>query len=62
LLQAREYEVQGYRLVQPWVDTSAAAMTTETGKRLAVAAQNVRPDVWWAEFAARYNQPQSRSR
>lgn len=56
LLQAREYQAQGNQLVQPWIDTSAAAMTTEAGKRLAVAAQEVGPGVWWSEFAARYGQ------
>jgi putative hydrolase of HD superfamily len=30
------------------------AITTETGKRLAAAAQELGPEVWWAEFAASY--------
>lgn len=56
LLRAREYQAAGNTLVQPWIDSMAAAVTTETGKRLAIAAQEVSPGVWWAEFAARFGQ------
>lgn len=56
LLKAREYQAAGAQLVQPWVDTMVAALTTETGKRLAAAAQELEPDAWWAEFAARFGQ------
>lgn len=54
LLQAREYQVQGNQLVQPWIDSMVAAVSTETGKRLAAAAQEVSPDAWWADFAANF--------
>ncbi|GAA0911059.1 HD domain-containing protein [Pseudonocardia zijingensis] len=54
LLQAREYQAQGNPQLQPWIDSMAAAVTTETGKRLAAAAQDISPEIWWAEFAANF--------
>jgi putative hydrolase of HD superfamily len=61
LLQAREYQAQGNGHMQPWIDSMVAAVSTETGKRLAAAAQDVAPDAWWAEFAANFGkQPQKR--
>lgn len=54
LLQAREYQSQGNEHMQPWIDSMIAAVATETGKRLAVAAQEVSPGAWWAEFAANF--------
>ncbi|MFG1942673.1 HD family hydrolase [Nonomuraea sp. NPDC048826] len=35
LIQAVEYREQGNQNVQPWIDSSLAALTTATGKRLA---------------------------
>lgn len=55
LLQAREYQVQGNQQVQPWIDSMTTAVTTETGKKLAAAAQEVEPGAWWAEFAAAFS-------
>ena len=42
LLQAREYQEQGHRNVQPWIDSSLAALTTASGRQLAheAIAQN----------------------
>ena len=42
LLQAREYQEQGHANVQPWIDSSLAALTTASGKQLAheAIAQN----------------------
>jgi putative hydrolase of HD superfamily len=42
LLQAREYQDQGHANVQPWIDSSLAALTTASAKRLAheAMAQN----------------------
>lgn len=54
LLQAREYETQGNQFMQPWIDSMIAAVSTETGKQLAAAAQEVSPGAWWAEFAANF--------
>ena len=38
LLQAVEYREQGYRNVQPWIDSSLAQLQTVTAKRLAEEA------------------------
>jgi putative hydrolases of HD superfamily len=54
LLQAREYQAQGNTQMQPWIDSMVAAVSTETGKRLAAAAQELPPGAWWAEFAANF--------
>lgn len=62
LLQAREYEVQGNPQMQPWIDSMAAAVTTETGKRLAAAAQELSPGAWWAEFAANFGKNSRRAK
>jgi putative hydrolase of HD superfamily len=42
LLQAREYQEQGHTNVQPWIDSSLAALTTASAKQLAheAMAQN----------------------
>jgi putative hydrolase of HD superfamily len=42
LLQAREYQEQGHSNVQPWIDSSLAALTTAAARRLAreAIAQN----------------------
>jgi putative hydrolase of HD superfamily len=50
LIQAREYQVQGYANVTPWVETSAAALRTVSAKRLAEACQQVAPGEWWRAF------------
>jgi putative hydrolase of HD superfamily len=54
LMQAREYQAQGNQLVQPWIDSMVAAITTGTGKALAKTAQDLSPSVWWDEFAASF--------
>ncbi|MEU0567828.1 HD domain-containing protein [Nonomuraea sp. NPDC005983] len=38
LLQAVEYREQGHQNMQPWIDSSLAALKTTTGKRLAEEA------------------------
>ena len=38
LLQAREYEDQGHRNVQPWIDSSLASLQTASAKQLAAEA------------------------
>jgi putative hydrolase of HD superfamily len=57
LIQAREYEVQGYANVTPWVETSAAALRTVSAKRLAEACQQVAPGEWWRPFVEAYGRP-----
>jgi putative hydrolases of HD superfamily len=56
LLQAREYEVAGYRDVPPWVTTSQAALQTASGRRLGKLCQQVPPSEWWSAAAAAYPQ------
>ncbi len=50
LLQAREYQEQGHRNVQPWIDSSLAALTTASARQLAheAIAQNT---LAWVERA-----------
>jgi 5'-deoxynucleotidase YfbR-like HD superfamily hydrolase len=52
LLQAREYQDQGHANIQPWIDSSLAALTTASAKRLAheAMAQN---SLDWLERAKR---------
>jgi putative hydrolase of HD superfamily len=54
LIRAREYQVQGYANVPPWVETSAAALRTVSAKRLAEACQRVPPGEWWRPFVEAY--------
>lgn len=54
LLQAREYQAAGNQQVQPWIDTMISAPSTASGKRLAEAAANVPPNVWWHDIVASY--------
>lgn len=51
LLQAREYQREGYGQLDEWVRSSAEAVTTATGKALATAAMAVSPGEWWGSFA-----------
>jgi putative hydrolases of HD superfamily len=53
LLQAMEYQSQGYD-AQPWRDTSLAALRTDAGRQLAQAIGAADPHGWWAPFAASY--------
>lgn len=54
LLQAREYQVQGYQDAQPWIDTMVDAVKTPSGKALANAALEVAPNAWWYDIVANY--------
>lgn len=54
LLQAREYQAQGYQLTQPWVDTMIAAVRTESGRRLAAAAVAAPVNEWWRDIVSSY--------
>lgn len=47
LIQAREYQVQGYAEVQDWIDNCQAALKTEAAKSLAEACLRVEPREWW---------------
>lgn len=57
LLQAQEYAVAGNHQVAPWITSMADTVSTDTGKRLAAAAQEVPPNVWWDRFAQSYGKP-----
>jgi putative hydrolase of HD superfamily len=46
LLQAREYEDQGHRNVQPWIDSSLASLQTSSAKQLAADALAQRSLDW----------------
>lgn len=59
LMQAREYQREGYQHLEPWVTTMVDAVQTETGKRLAHAALETSPSVWWDNFAASFGRPPS---
>ena len=52
LIQAREYQVQGYTDVPPWVETSAAAVKSDSARELARLAQELPPSIWWQAFVA----------
>lgn len=55
LLQAREYQAEGYQLLEHWVTSMIEAMATETGKQLANAALEVSPGRWWDTYARNYS-------
>jgi len=59
LLQAREYAAAGNTQVGPWVTTMVEAVATETGKRLAAAAVELPPSVWWQQFADAFGKPRA---
>lgn len=54
LLQAREYQAAGNPQLRPWVDTSVAALRTESGRRLAEVCLRVEPREWWRAAAEQY--------
>jgi putative hydrolase of HD superfamily len=47
LVQAREYQHQGYQDTQDWITNCAAGLRTEIAKQLAEACLRVEPDSWW---------------
>jgi putative hydrolase of HD superfamily len=47
LLQAREYQQQGYQDVQDWITNCAAGLRTEIAKQVAEACLHVDPASWW---------------
>jgi len=55
LLQAVEYQAQGYDTT-PWQDTSVTALRTDAGRQLARAIMAADPHSWWADFAASYHE------
>jgi putative hydrolase of HD superfamily len=47
LIQAREYQVQGYADVQDWITNCQAALKTESAKNIAEECLQVEPSAWW---------------
>ncbi len=57
LLRAREYQAEGYRLVDEWVRSAARDMRTATGRALAERACEVSPSTWWRDVVSAYQLP-----
>jgi putative hydrolase of HD superfamily len=58
LMQAREYEHQGFRNTRPWMESSMAKLRSRTARLLAERSLTMPPDEWWKSFAAvRAEQP-----
>jgi 5'-deoxynucleotidase YfbR-like HD superfamily hydrolase/DNA-binding transcriptional regulator YhcF (GntR family) len=55
LLQAMEYQAQGYDTVA-WQETSIDALRTDAGRQLAQAISSADPHGWWSAFAASYRE------
>ncbi len=47
LVQAREYQAQGYADVQDWIDGCRASLKTEAARSLADECLQVEPSSWW---------------
>lgn len=60
LLQAIEYQAQGYD-AEPWRETSLAALRTDAGRQLAQAIGSA-DSQWWAPFAASYHELRASTR
>lgn len=54
LIQAREYEAQGYQDAASWIAPSAASIRTASGRQLAASCQAVPPRQWWKTFVDSY--------
>ena len=61
LIQAAEYETQGYAAA-PWRDTSIQALRTESAKQLAQAIVTSDPRGWWMSFASSYHELRAATR
>jgi putative hydrolase of HD superfamily len=58
IMQAREYQSQGYQNVEPWITSNLAKLRSESARALAVVCQELPPDQWWKTFAqANANNP-----
>jgi putative hydrolase of HD superfamily len=55
LIQAAEYQAQGYDTTS-WRESSLAALRTDSGRRLAQAIGSTDPHGWWSAFAASYRE------
>jgi len=50
LMQAREYEHQGFRNTTPWMQSSQAKLRSAAARQLAELALTMPPDEWWKTF------------
>lgn len=50
LIQAREYEHQGFRNTGPWMQSSLAKLRSAAARQLAEQALTMTPDEWWKTF------------
>jgi putative hydrolases of HD superfamily len=55
LLQAVEYQAQGYD-TRPWQETSIGSLRTDSARQLARAITSADPNGWWSAFAASYRE------
>ncbi|MBV9691551.1 MAG: HD domain-containing protein [Ktedonobacteraceae bacterium] len=47
LIQAREYQMQGYADAQDWITNCYAGLQTDVAKNMAEACLHVEPSSWW---------------
>ena len=47
LIQAREYQLQGYHEVHAWIDSSLRELKTDSAKQLGAACLETDPGTWW---------------
>ena len=47
LIQAREYQAQGYNDVLDWINNCRSALNTESAKRIAEECLRLEPKEWW---------------
>lgn len=50
IMQAREYEHQGFRNTGPWMQSNLAKLHSPSAHRLAEQAMAIPPDEWWKTF------------
>lgn len=53
IVQAREYQVQGYEEVQDWITNSYTSLQTDSAKSLADACIHMEPNAWWQGLKVR---------
>jgi putative hydrolase of HD superfamily len=53
LIQAREYQTQGYADVQDWIDNCYAVLKTASARKIAEECMRVEPKEWWPDLKKR---------
>jgi putative hydrolase of HD superfamily len=54
VIQAREYQSQGYQNVEPWITSNLAKLRSDSARALADVCQELPPDQWWKTLAQAY--------